>query len=186
MNTARSLFTATTLGERVFAIGGFSNAGLFASPAIEFYSPRENTWSILEIDGFVPRSAHGVVVSNGELLIFGGEGCEGFIQNVVSINVDTKVSREIKFVETDEKPKTYCHTLTNNHGQDIIVFGGLGNTTVYNYCVAENKWSILQSLSENVIGALNYYVLSSEHEMISQSDVIMKIFLVFRPSVSSN
>lgn len=39
MLTSRSMFSATVVGDGIYAVGGFSESKVLASPFIEFYKP---------------------------------------------------------------------------------------------------------------------------------------------------
>lgn len=73
---------------------------------------------------------------------------------------------------------------TNNQ-DDILVFGGFGNTAVFNYSVTENKWTLLENLSTNLLNIVNENVMDNEREIVTQADVLLKVFLVLRPTSAS-
>lgn len=181
----RTLFTTTVVKDKIYAVGGFCDQGVLSTPSIEFYSPIENNWSALNIDSVIPRTSHGAVAAKGDkFLIFGGEGVNGAIKTCHSIDVNTKTAEEIKFVEGDKVPEIFYHVHTNNH-DDILVFGGFGNTAVYNYNITENKWTLLENLSKNLLEIINYDIMQNEREIVTQADLLLKVFLVLRPSSAS-
>ena len=59
MLTPRSMFSATVIGDAIYAVGGFSESKVLASPFIEFYKPSIGSWQELKTnDTFVQRAGH--------------------------------------------------------------------------------------------------------------------------------
>jgi N-acetylneuraminic acid mutarotase len=162
----RSLFTVTNISNKLYAVGGFSNQGILAYPAIEFYSPDSDIWSELKIDEFGPRTNHGTVASNGKLIVFGGQSHNETIKSMHLINVETNEKEEIKPVEGERVPTCFSHFLSNDN-DSIVVFGGVGNSVVYLYKVSENKWTSLESLSKNLIEVIQEDVVNNEKEILT-------------------
>ena len=88
MPTARDSHNLEAFGGKLYAIGGRNSGdfGLGTFTAVEVYDPATNTWTT----GLAPlptaRAATGSAVLGGEILIFGGEGWNGFDNAVFNEN----------------------------------------------------------------------------------------------------
>jgi hypothetical protein len=107
-----------------------------------------------------------VCVKNNKLIIFGGEGVDGAIKTCHSIDISSQTAEEVRFVEGDKVPEIFYHVHSNNQ-DDILVFGGFGNTAVFNYNVSENKWTMLENLSTNLLNIVNENVMDNEREILT-------------------
>ena len=82
MITSRSQFSATTIKDGIYAVGGFSAQGVLASPFIEFFKPQNGTWQELKTS-FIQRAGQQSICSeHDKLVIFGGHDSEEVIQKV--------------------------------------------------------------------------------------------------------
>jgi hypothetical protein len=109
----------------------------------------------------------------------------GAINTCHAIDVVSKTAEEVKFIESDKVPEIFYHVHTNNQ-EDILVFGGFGNNAVYNYSIPENKWTLLESLTNNLMTTINYEIIQNEREILTQGDMLLKVFLVLRPACATN
>lgn len=74
MIAARSNFAVATVGDEIFAIGGFSEPGKFAIPFIEKFSMQTQTWTRVDTpDDFVKTAGlQAITTRDGKVLILSG------------------------------------------------------------------------------------------------------------------
>lgn len=178
MLTPRSMFSATVVGDGIYAVGGFSESKVLASPFIEFYKPSIGSWQELKTnENFIQRAGHQSICSaNDKLVIFGGHTVDTIYPNVQMINPDTMIDEVQKLTQGETKPDVFEHVHTFD-GEVAIAFGGIGQPYVYSFDIEENKWSRLDGLSANIAHLMNDSVLQNGDELLCQDDMVTKIFM---------
>lgn len=93
MNTKRSHFSLVVAKQRIYAVGGITDADEYLN-TVEFYVPEENEWYPVQCAMKIPRAYTSAVVYKEHIYVVGGEIKTG----VDTASVERFDGNEWKFV----------------------------------------------------------------------------------------
>ncbi len=152
MITKRRSHTATLLKDgRVLVTGGINrdNNGGFALNDAELYDPGLNTWSIAAPMTFRRESHTATALTDGSVLVAGGENHGRLLDNVEVYHPTTNTWTPTTSMSTAH----YQHTATSLSNGDVLVVGGIANVGELGgaelYDATTNSWSVAGQMVAN-------------------------------------
>lgn len=151
MPTSRYDFTATAIGNYIYAIGGVDNFGFLRT--VEKYNTESNLW-VTVAPMIHPRSNFVSVTVNNKIFVIGGVNSPGSGTNYLNSTEEYDPGSNVWIVKSNmPTPRSRMAAIVINSA--IYVIGGIGRpggfspealTTVEKYNVLTNTWTIVQSI----------------------------------------